>query len=290
MKRSVLIFLHIPKTAGSSLGHAIHRQYEHSSIFFINGNNPEHSIEKFVSLPDDQRSRFLCISGHIPFGLHEYIPRNVVYSTILRDPVDRILSLYHHVLRETSHYMYETVISKKMGLLDFVGSGLSRELCNDQTRMISGIGEWNQKTDRTMVDETAFQKAMKNIEIFFPVVGLTEMFDESLLLMQDVYSWNNVFYTNRRVFDDGSEKKPVDAFVLKVIRERNQYDLMLYDYARDRLQKQIDEKGTLFEWRVRQFQIMNNMYNRVRIYRHTPFFSALWKIATTMAIRQPQDD
>jgi hypothetical protein len=291
MKKPVLIFLHIPKTAGSSLGHAMHRQYGRSSIFFIDGNHPMQSVDKFISLPADIKSQYLCISGHIPFGLHEYIPQQVVYTTVLRNPVERLISLYHHVLRETTHYMHNAVVSKKMSLLDFAGSRLNGEIYNDQTRRLSGIGKWDQTTDRTVVDESALRKAIENIEEFFPVVGLTEMFDESLLLMKDAFSWNYVFYSKRKVAISRPKPDNIDLRVIEVIKNENQYDILLYEYAKQRLHKQIAEKGYGFNYRVRWFGKANGIYNFMRSNKNLPSVSVLWNVAKRIVpIRMTHDE
>jgi hypothetical protein len=276
MKRPVLIFLHIPKTAGSSLGYAMHRRYKRSSIFLINGNDPERSVKEFMALPENQRAQYQCISGHIPFGLHTCIPGQTVYVTMLREPVKRIISLYYHVLREQTHYLHEIVVSKKMSLPDFADSNLSREISNDQTRMISGLGGWNQATDKTVVDDDAFALAKENIERYFPVVGLTEMFDESLLLMQDAFAWDSVLYSKKKVAEPRVNQAPVDAGAIAAIKNQNQYDLLLYEYAKQRLQNQIEAQEGQFSVRIRWFQYMNKFYNYARNYKTAPVFSILW--------------
>lgn len=282
----ILIFLHIPKTAGSTLGYPMHRQYPRESIFLIDGNYPEKSVQKFLSLPIEERNQYSCISGHIPFGLHQHISQDVHYVTILRDPVERLISLYHHILHEETHYLYQAVTSEQMTLLDFVSSRLSTELCNDQTRRISGLGEWNQKTDQTRVDEHVFQKALENIETFFPVIGLTEMFDHSLLLMKDAFSWKNVFYSRRKVAKSRPSQAEIHSEVINVIKKRNRYDILLYHYAQQRLEEQIKEKGFFFKKRVQQFCGINNIYNFIRNNKKKVLFHNVWLLFSKLVAFQ----
>ncbi len=276
-KKPALLFPHIPKTAGSTLDLVMHRQYDHSMVFLVDGRYPKHSIERFTSLPTATRERILCVSGHFPFGVHECMTRPVIYTTFLRDPVKRLFSLYHHVLREQTHYMHETVVSRKMSLLDFAGSNLSTEIHNDQTRRLSGQGDVDQVADRTNVDEALFRIAKSNIETFFPVVGLTEAFDESLLLMKEEYSWNYVFYHRRKVSNSHSPNGQIDSRTQEVIEERNQFDIRLYDFATQRLRDQIDGKGRRFHDRLRLFRKMNKMYNILRKLKTVPPLSVFWR-------------
>ena len=111
---NAFVFIHIPKTAGTAfrvaarkvLGdHALHRHYKKS--------NPETSelIRQTVMLgrPDrfaetflDDREQLLC--GH--FFAKEYIStlrQQVRWCTIIRNPVDRVLSEYAHLLRKSEN-------------------------------------------------------------------------------------------------------------------------------------------------------------------------------------------
>ena len=60
------------------------------------------------------------------------------YITFLRDPVERLISHYHYVLRRPKHYLYEQVVKDGLSLSDYVTSDISPELSNHQVRMISG--------------------------------------------------------------------------------------------------------------------------------------------------------
>jgi hypothetical protein len=136
-----LIFLHIPKAAGTSLHRIIGRQYPQPSIFSIDGADVYGSIEEFKGLSESQRARIACLKGHMPFGLHRYLPQPCAYITFLRDPIDRIVSHYYFVLRTPSHYLYEQVTSQRMTLDDYVRSGISGELSNGQTKLLAGDEE-----------------------------------------------------------------------------------------------------------------------------------------------------
>ena len=258
MKKQSLIFIHIPKTAGSTLGHPLHRQYSRSEIFLIDGRNPKKSIEYFKSLPNGAKSQYLCISGHMPFGLHEFINGPAVYATILRDPISRVISLYNH------HYLNKIVLSKNMNLLDFVSSDLSTEIYNDQTRRLSGKGDNDQVADKTPIDESIFNVAITNMEMFFPVVGLTEAFDESLLLMKDEFGWENIYYTKRKVAKFRPSHVELNSKIIDIISERNFYDIKLYIIAKQKLETRIKNNEKVFKNRLFWFNKANRIYNQLK--------------------------
>ncbi len=93
-----IIFLHIPKTAGFTLQKIIERQYPPQSIYTLEPSNELESIREFQSLDPAQRAKTRLLKGHLNMGqkLHEYLPQPVTYFTILRDPVERVLSHYYN--------------------------------------------------------------------------------------------------------------------------------------------------------------------------------------------------
>jgi hypothetical protein len=73
-----LIFLHIPKSAGSTILPIFKRQYKRDS-FFVPGNHPDLSAikEKLASTS----SLRLCF-GHMDFGMHDVVGQPYKYATI----------------------------------------------------------------------------------------------------------------------------------------------------------------------------------------------------------------
>jgi hypothetical protein len=62
-----LIFLHIPKAAGTTLDQIIERQYSQVHIFNIDGGNVHSSIEEFKNLSELQRESIVCLKGAYVF-------------------------------------------------------------------------------------------------------------------------------------------------------------------------------------------------------------------------------
>ena len=100
-----LIFLHIPKAAGTTLNRIFRRRYRKSDIYMFDGSYEK--LDTFKKLPPERRRQIRLLCGHMPFGMHKYLLRLADYITILRDPVDRIVSHYFYVRRKTTHYLHE---------------------------------------------------------------------------------------------------------------------------------------------------------------------------------------
>lgn len=259
-----VIFLHIPKTAGSTLNRIIARQYEQKSIFSIYGlrrNEREcESIDEFKRLPEARRREIKVLQGHIGFGLHEYLPQPSTYITILRDPVDRIISHYYFVLRDPDHYLYNEVTSKHMSLKDYVCSGISPELDNGQTKLLSTTTAVNSYTQGS---NEMLESAKKNIKEHFALVGLTERFDETLILLKRSLNWTPPFYTKQKVTKNRPIKEDVSKDILKLIEKSNELDIELYKYVENLLKEQINQSANFLETELKQFQFLNGFYSKL---------------------------
>ena len=110
--------------------------------------------------------------------------------------------------------------------------------------------------------EQMLKIAKDNIDKHFPVVGLTERFDESLLLIKRQLGWRTCFYSTMNITDKKQQKKEYDQSDLDAVRDANQMDLKLYEFAQKRLQEQIDELGSEFEKELIAVRKHNSIYDR----------------------------
>ena len=88
---SVVIFMHIPKTAGTSLRHIIQSQFQPNNVFeFYNLKTQppkvRKGIEKYNNLSEAQKKRIKFVSGHVGFGLHEFLQRPCTFLLLFFAP------------------------------------------------------------------------------------------------------------------------------------------------------------------------------------------------------------
>jgi hypothetical protein len=222
MDREALIFLHIPKTAGTTLNRIIDWQYNPLSIFTVDPHRIRATVARFKTFPEQRRRRFRVVRGHLVFGIHEFLPQSATYITMLREPVSRLLSSYHFILRRPLHPLHRKLKTGRLSVEDLIRLTPQRQ--NLQCRFISGIGAGG------ICDERALEIAKENLARSFRVVGLCERFQESLLLMMVSFGWEVPFYENRKV---AKIHPSIEPGVIDAIREHNRLDIELYEFAKE---------------------------------------------------------
>lgn len=166
------------------------------------------------------RQQIRCVLGHYFYGIHEYFPSPFNYFTILRDPVERVLSLYSY-LRAASNVSQWYDWVRKATLREFVEK--SPEAENFQTKIISG--------NKKFAD---LEAARRNINIF-SAVGVIEMFNESMDHFARTFGWRDVSCPVTNATDNRVRQSDVHPSDLRLIKLRNQMDLDLHALAKELL-------------------------------------------------------
>lgn len=93
VRPGTLYFLHIPKTAGSSLSTVLWAGYSPESRL------PVHEWQGLVRLDRHTINRHAYFAGHFGTGLYSLLDRPVATVTILRDPFERTASHFEYAIR-----------------------------------------------------------------------------------------------------------------------------------------------------------------------------------------------
>ena len=251
----MLIFLHLPKTAGKTLLGIIERQYSSQAILSLYSSS---FGEEIKTMPRNQIAMKQLMIGHFYFGVHLLLPGLSTYLTMLRDPVDRIISHYYFVRSDPTHYLHP--LSQQLSLGEYVMACNRLEPNNDQTRMLAGqkyltnSGEWSPEM---------LPVAKQNLRDHFSFVGLTEEFDRSLLLIKHLCGWKMPFYLSKNVTRHRPRKEKISKETLQVIQAYNKLDMELYSYGKVLFQRQLCSLENVIENELRLFQILNGSFNKV---------------------------
>ncbi len=249
-----LIFLHIPKTGGFTFDWVVKRQYRSDDIFHIKTDDEKStSVQDFLRLSETRKNGIRLLMGHMPWGLDTHLRQPSLYITFLRDPVERIISHYYFVLRNPRHYMYDQVIRHKMTLDDYLTNAPSVEMVNGQTKVLAG--------DETLPPFEALERAKENLRER-SVFGLTERFDESLLMMKKQLGWNYVYYSKRNVTRDRPSRSAIAPETIARIMQMNELDIQLYEYAARLFEERIQAESPFFYDEVEKFRLKNKVYGR----------------------------
>lgn len=253
-----LIFLHIPKTGGSTLDAIIDANYPPDTVFSVQSPIRD-SLAAFRALPKAERGRLRVVRGHGVQGLHRELDQPCAYATLLRDPVDRVLSQYYFIRESTNHPRHRDLQARGSTLLEYLRAGLNPQADNGQVRSISGVGDGTGEEvpfgscTRAMLDD-----ARRRLETEFALVGVTECFDEFLALAGRTLGWRHCHYVRRKV----TRSRPLAATLSPEERAAvdacTQLDRELYATARRRAAELRRQQGPLFPLRVQWLQWCNS--------------------------------
>ncbi|MAR01142.1 MAG: hypothetical protein CMI00_11495 [Oceanospirillaceae bacterium] len=208
-----MLFIHIPKTAGSSFRLAAERYFGKEFTFFDYGPK-SHDTHALISKYEyEVKDRYLTgknvcdtarfLSGH--FNYPKYAPffsaKEIV--TFVRDPAQQVRSHYEHFVR---HHAYDK---------DFLTFITTPQFSNLQSRMMSG----------TSLDSLGF-------------IGLTEQYEESLALLN---RYLGVEIESLDINKNDSKKSQSYEFTAEeteLLKAHNKDDIALYKECLRRFERQ----------------------------------------------------
>ncbi len=254
---SSVIFLHIPRTGGTTMHRIIERHYSPEEIYSF-GPDAHGSLRELKSLSAKRRSQIRMLKGHLPYGVHTLLSGSTTYFTFLRDPIERAISVYHYIKRIPKHPMHGHLV--RCGTMKaFFESGMIRMTDNGQTRMLSGV--WDEVPFGATTQEM-LEHACRNLKDRFSMVGLTSHFDETLLLLRHVFDWQDICYVRENVTQGRPFREDLDLEVLSFLEELNALDHVLYNYGRHLFFELVHRRGLKFKIQVWVFKYFNWRYGR----------------------------
>jgi len=224
-----VVFLHLPKTAGSSLRDHIKANLNHGFMHY--------SKESWKALirSKDMRS-YDFFAGHFNYGFHKLLEKRRVCDmrqiTMLRNPIERVISAY-----------YYHGISKSWEDCIKSGKGLCGEYENDMVKRLSGLAPANgydsRKLNKLIPYGSTSRYHLEHAKINLhklSAIGIVEYFEESLQCFNAIFGWegsNPIRVNDSR--DMRNYQRPatldMDPGIIALIYDYNRMDMELYNYA-----------------------------------------------------------
>lgn len=183
------VFLHIQKTAGSTIVDLAKSVYGHQNVMshgdYLKGVSHfplidklrinEQVLEGFHKIP--------FLSGHFGYDFaKQYLPHRYSF-TFLRDPIERILSFYYFCRSRDPEEFEIYRICQQRTLDEFLEMGLVNPevkyfTWNNQVwQLACGFGNWEDKNLSAFTDTELLELASNHLDNF-SYVGFTETFEE----------------------------------------------------------------------------------------------------------------
>lgn len=232
MVRPVDVFIHIPKTAGTTMLKIVESQYPKGHMLSIYRKPRERIVEEVAALGEDVEA----LAGHFHYGVACRAPRPIRAFAMLRDPVERIISLYYFIGRAPSHPQHEAF---KRGEVTI--SSLLPHQGSMQARFLAGY-----EPTGAVEDEVLLREAKEVLVHRLAVFGITERFDESLLLFNRQLGWKVRGYAKANATKNRPSQERISQEDLSLIRENCAVDRALYDFARERFDRQVADLAADF--------------------------------------------
>jgi hypothetical protein len=242
-------FIHVKKTAGTSLVSLIQRNYDwHSEIFY------QASTWREIWRQDPQKlfqSKF--IRGHFGINLLKLLPHNIDRFTFLRDPVQRCLSDLNFANRTKGHWPHKILSDNKLSAKEALFHPQINNYCKNH--LLANLGMdvpieylWMNrpaiiKTAARFMDFINSADCLENAknhlnDCYF--IGITEYFTLSYLLLCYLNHWRPDLHTQAYHKGDKSWiSETIGPEEIEYLNMINQNDLMLYEHAKKKFEEMV---------------------------------------------------
>jgi Sulfotransferase family len=223
-----LVYLHIPKSAGTSHRSYLDIVYGESKVLWYGLNSDS---EKFNAAEAESA---MALGGHKPL---EFYPRSLpaLYTSVVRDPVQRAVSFFHYCITLPEVQSVEWSEARAKAKQVWIDKGVDP---NSLTRSIEQSEDFRNEITNVQCGyltryEPTFEGVLQTLKEQNMVIGLFEQ----LSSFREFFQHELGFPEARRVrANAGREGYSAEILsepgLINLVREINSEDQQLYDYIR----------------------------------------------------------
>lgn len=227
-----ILFDHIPKCAGSSVRGLLERGF---------GPDRVAPFIQWLSVGNASRlfSRYDVITGHFSGPILIDLPFPVRRLTVVRDPVDRILSLYHYLQQAPD----AAIVSGDVAAMSFEEFVASRD-----QRFMASVGNLlciHFADALGMVTDPASLLPMaKEAVDRYDLVGLYEDLDTTTARICRLCDLSDAALPTLNMTPVRQRREDLDPAVVRFLEEKNRLDTELYRYIAERFRREDTARAT----------------------------------------------
>lgn len=217
----MLVFEHIPKTAGTTFIECLEAAFPAEERFIVS-NEPgeyERDFERLMRMPKSERRKLRVVAGHF-LEMFRLVEPEARYISIVRDPIQRVISEYRHFLDDPNTNPWAR---KQFG--DHISLQDYAYHASEPNRLAKILLSANYEglTDAEI---------KKRLHERFHVIGLTEDFISFVMYLHLTEDMPLCLFNDKNVrrHHHTVELKKAD---IEAIQQRNSLDIRLYEIIRD---------------------------------------------------------
>ncbi len=218
------LFMHVPKTAGSSLYSIFRTILKPPELLKLHPNRE--SLARLNALPKPHVTRLRVLYGHVDVHLAKQIVPLRQCVTLLRDPVERVVSYYAFAKHMNSGPHSE--LARRMSVTQWIDALRLPETDNGMVRRFSGALA---EADIGSCTRQMLERAKANLA-HFALVGLTDRFDEFYALLTNRLGVPMRTYVMAKVNTKRPRFDQLYVNTLAELEQRNVLDRELYRFGK----------------------------------------------------------
>jgi len=231
--KSIVVSIHIPKTAGVTLKNILTSVYGENFLWFTETNSTRFVFER---LRNYDLNKIECIHSHMGYGIHKYLETLDIeckYIMFTRSIPNRLLSYFNYIMTDAvkEHYNWENRFGWEddISFHDWLSSCRMADQDNSMTRFLSGCENLNTDPIKYKMCESDLDQARMSIGNF-SFIGSVEKFDRDVRRLANKLSWSAIpTYGRSNAHPNHPTEKSIPLEDLELIHKTQYFDFRLHE-------------------------------------------------------------